>query len=65
MHEPADALAALRHLSLAEVERRLADLDAERAGLSLLRRSLVARDRAKRRSARQIVRETEEGHRNG
>ncbi len=65
MNEPADALAALRHLSLAEVEQRLADLDAERAALATLRRSLAARDRVKRRIARHTVRETEEGHRNG
>lgn len=45
----ADTLTALRHLSLADVEQRLADLDAERAALSLLRRSLAARDRARRR----------------
>jgi hypothetical protein len=45
-----DALAALRQLTLAEVEQRLADLAAERAALSLLRRSLAARDRARRRA---------------
>jgi hypothetical protein len=50
--EPTDALAAISRLSLAEVEQRLADLDAERAALSLLRRSLAARDRAKRRADR-------------
>ncbi len=49
--EPNDALAALRQLPLNEVERRLAELDAERAALSLLRRSLAARDRAKRHTA--------------
>ncbi len=48
--DKSDALATLRHLTLADVEQRLADLDAERAALSLLRRSLAARDRAKRRS---------------
>jgi hypothetical protein len=48
--EQADALAALRQLTLAEVDERLTDLDAERAALSLLRRSLAARDRAKRRA---------------
>jgi hypothetical protein len=47
----ADTLtAALRQLSLGEVEQRLADLDAERAALSLLCRSLAARERARRRS---------------
>jgi hypothetical protein len=48
--EKPDAFATLRQLTLSEVEQRLADLDAERAALSLLRRSLSARDRAKRRS---------------
>jgi hypothetical protein len=48
----ADALAALQQLTLAEVEERLADLDAERAALSLLARSLAARDRAKRRAVK-------------
>ena len=48
--ESTDALSALRLLTLAEVEQRLAELDAERAALSLLRRSLVARERARRRS---------------
>jgi hypothetical protein len=47
--EKADAFAALRQLSLTEVESRLADLNGERAALSLLRRSLVARERARRR----------------
>jgi hypothetical protein len=45
-----DALAALRQLTLTEVEQRIADLDAERAALALLRRSLAARDRARRRA---------------
>jgi hypothetical protein len=49
--EPPAVLAALRNLSLAEVEARLADLDAERAALALLRRSLAARERARRRAA--------------
>jgi hypothetical protein len=47
-----DALSAFRNLTLADLERRLADLDAERAQLSSLRRSFVARERAKRRAAR-------------
>jgi hypothetical protein len=45
-----DPLDALRHLTIDEVEQRLADLDAERAALSLIRRSLAARDRAHRRA---------------
>jgi hypothetical protein len=49
--EPPAVLAALRNLSLAEVEALLANLDAERAALSLLRRSLAARERARRRAA--------------
>lgn len=48
--ETTEALSALRYLTLAEVEQRIADLDSERAALSLLRRSLAARDRAKRRA---------------
>jgi len=44
------ALDAIRGLSLEEIERRLVDLDAERAALSRLRRSLAARDRARRRA---------------
>jgi hypothetical protein len=43
---------AIETLTLAEVEKRLADLDAKRAAYSLLRRSLSARDRAARRAAR-------------
>jgi hypothetical protein len=46
--ETTDVLASLRQLSLGEVEQRLADLDAERAALALLRRSLAARERARR-----------------
>jgi hypothetical protein len=53
--ETTDPLAALRQLSLAEVEQRLADLDAERAALSLLRRSLAAPDRARRRASRPVT----------
>jgi hypothetical protein len=53
--EATDALAALRQLSLAEVEQRLADLDAERAALSLLQRSLAARERARRRSGQRSL----------
>ena len=50
-----DALDALRHLTLAEVETRLAEIDGERASLSLLRRSLAARDRAQRQTQRRAV----------
>ena len=50
--EMTDALSYLRTLTLTEVEQRLTDLDAERAALSLIRRSLAARDRAKRRARR-------------
>lgn len=49
MLEKSDLLTSLSQLSLGEIERRLADLDAERAALSLLRRSLAARDRVRRR----------------
>ena len=47
--ETTDALNALRRLTLEEVEARITDINGERASLSLLRRSLAARDRAKRR----------------
>jgi hypothetical protein len=46
-----DILSGIQRLNLADLDRRLADLDAERAALSLLRRSLAARDRAKRRAS--------------
>jgi hypothetical protein len=49
---PLDVLVALRTLTLDEIEQRLVALDAERAALSLLRRSLAARDRAVRRASR-------------
>ena len=58
--ETNDALAALRHLKLEEVEHRLAEIDGERASLSLLRRSLIARERAQRRPLVQT-----EGRRDG
>jgi hypothetical protein len=48
--ETTEALTALRHITLAEVEQRIADVDAEKAALSLLRRSLAARERVRRRS---------------
>ncbi len=47
-----DALDALRHLTVEQVEKRLAEIDGERAALSTLRRSLVARERAQRRTHR-------------
>ncbi len=58
-----DALTALRQLTLAEVEQRLADLDAERAALTLLRRSLAARERARRRAGQRLP--AVEGRRDG
>jgi hypothetical protein len=45
---------ALGRLTLDEVTARLRDLDAERAALSLLRRSLAARDRCRRRADRHM-----------
>jgi hypothetical protein len=45
-----NALNAVCNLTLADIEQRFAELDAERAQLSSLRRSLVARERAKRRA---------------
>lgn len=58
-----DALGAVRNLTLADIERRLTDLDAERAQLSSLRRSVVARERAKRRASRTA--QTKEGAADG
>ena len=55
-HMPdSDFLTALQHLSLEDVERRLAQIDGERATLSLLRRSLVARQRAVVKTQRRSV----------
>ena len=59
-----DALAALRELTLEQLEQRLAELDGERASLSLLRRSLVARQRAQKRAQGRSVTNTE-GRRDG
>lgn len=56
-----DALTVLRRLTLPEVEQRIADLDAERAALSLIRRSLAARERAKRRASRPVGKTKEGG----
>jgi hypothetical protein len=47
-----ERLDALRHLTLTEVEQRIADLDAERAALAVIRKAVAVRDRAKQRSAR-------------
>jgi len=55
-----DALTALRHLTLEQVEERLAEIDGERASLSLLRRSLLARRRAQRRAQDRSVTEVGE-----
>jgi hypothetical protein len=55
----ADALDALRHLTLEQVEQRLAELEVERAGLSWMRRSLVAKEKARRRQRRLAGRGTE------
>jgi hypothetical protein len=57
-----DALNALRNLTLEEVEKRLADIDGERASLSLLRRSLVARRLATNRTQQRSLTQ-KEGHR--
>lgn len=46
-----DPVAAIRGLTLSDIERRMADIDAERAALSSLRRAMVARERARRRHA--------------
>ncbi len=42
---------ALQTLTLEQVEQRLLELDAERASLSLIRRSLAAKERTRRRNA--------------
>jgi hypothetical protein len=44
-----DALDVLRRLTPAEIERRIAEIDAERTALSTILRSIRARDRAIRR----------------
>jgi hypothetical protein len=50
-----DALAALRTLTLDQVDERIAELDGERASLALIRRSLVAKRRAQDRAIRSRV----------
>jgi hypothetical protein len=62
--EQTDPVALLAALDAEALERRLADLDAERKAVSLILRSIRARERAKRRAARQTVHATEEGRRN-
>lgn len=56
-------LVALRDLTLEEVETRLAEIDGERASLSLLRRSIAAKLRAKKRTQQRAMTQPEE--RNG
>jgi len=53
--EKPDLATALRHLSLEEVEERIAKLDAERAAWSLIRRSIIARERARKRAYRRSM----------
>jgi hypothetical protein len=47
-----ERLEALRHLTLAEVEQRIADIDAEREALAVIRKAIAVRERVKQRSAR-------------
>lgn len=56
--ETKDALNALRYLTLEEVEQRITEINGERASLSLLRRSLLARKRAERKSQQRSVTQT-------
>lgn len=53
--EQADPVAVVRNLSLEQIERRLVEIDGERASLSLLRRSIVARERAERRTRQRSI----------
>jgi hypothetical protein len=62
VHATSDAISVLKHLTLAEIETRLAEIDGERASLSLLRRSLLARRRAANRARRHSVSNAGEGH---
>ena len=48
------ALNALHGLTLQDVEQRLTELDGERASLSLIRRSLAAKERAKQQTAKRF-----------
>jgi len=54
-------LRALRQLTLAQIEARLRDLRAEEAELSVLARSLRARQAALERAARRRPEKPEEG----
>lgn len=56
-----DPVAALRGLSLPDIECRIADLEAERAALSTLRRSIIARERARKRAEDRSPRPAENG----
>ena len=49
-----DPLAVLRDLTIPEIEERITDLDGERKALSVLLRSLRARERARSRTAHQL-----------
>lgn len=44
------ALDAFQHLTLAEVEQRLADVEAERESLMVLRKALTVRERSRKRT---------------
>ena len=51
-----DPLATLRSLTREQIEQRIAEIEAERAQLIALRRSIAARERARRRrTSRQEV----------
>jgi len=54
-----DALTALQHLTLEDVEQRLAEIEGERASLSLLRRSLIARRRAQKQAEQRSMTQAE------
>lgn len=56
-----DPVAALRGLSLPDIDRRIADLEAERAALSTLRRSIIARERARKRAEDRSPRPAQNG----
>jgi hypothetical protein len=60
--DTSNALAALRHLTIEEVEHRLAELDGERAALSLLRRSMIARRRVQNRAKQRFPCQSEDRH---
>jgi hypothetical protein len=62
LNSKTDAVAMLQKLTLTEVEERLDELDAQRAALSLLRRSLAARERVRRRAARRSSSQKEVEH---